>query len=77
MHGTFFPLTVVYSPLSADHFHVYILPSSCITRRPHLRYCAALSKFVQFVKDSVRLLDVHLHLVKLYEISVKRSARNL
>ena len=51
--------------------------SSCITHWPHLRYCAALSKFVQFVKDSVRLLDVHLHLVKLYEISVKRSARNL
>ena len=57
MHGTFFPLTVVYSPLSADHFHVYILPSSCITRWPHLRYCAALSKFVQFVEDRVRLLE--------------------
>ena len=57
MHGTFFPLTVVYSPLSADHFHVYILPSSCITRWPHLRYCAALSKFVQFVKDRVQLLE--------------------
>ena len=31
--------------------------SSYITRWPHLRYCAALSKFVQFVEDSVRLLE--------------------
>ena len=27
------------------------------SRWPHLRYCAALSKFVQFVEDRVQLLE--------------------
>ena len=44
-----------FSPLSVDHFHVYIIPSSCITRW-YLRYnIQTLSKFVQFVEDRVQL----------------------
>ena len=35
----------------------YVLVPIFNTRCPHLRYCAALSKFVQFVKDHVRLLE--------------------
>ena len=35
-------------------FTYFLVP---ITRWPHLRYYAALSKFVQFVEDRVRLLE--------------------
>ena len=48
------------SSLSADHFLVYILPSSCIIHAGYLRYYTALSKFVQFLKDRVWLLECSL-----------------
>ena len=35
----------------------YFLVPIFNTRWPHLRYCAPLSEFVQFVEDRVRLLE--------------------
>ena len=47
----FFPLTVYV------FMFIYLPVPVFKSRWPHLRYCAALSKFVQFVEDRVRLLE--------------------